>query len=192
MWQISVWPNTFIYIAFYFCLGRRKYYFAALYRLRDRRHYFQFTATPCWRPWTHARVFVVILETKTCHSRFREFRRVLIALVLRKGLVSWNHPCKGLGWPSYQRLPNNISIKIDTTQEYVRDEVSFLLFWGRDLSLIRMNGSTHLQQNLKVHKRFSRFGLECHEDDEKLTKCTTLYIGRTLVSFFFASFLHWL
>lgn len=31
---------------------------------------------------------------------------------------------------SYQRIPNNISIKIDTTQEYVRDEVSFLFLTG--------------------------------------------------------------
>jgi hypothetical protein len=47
-------------------------------------------------------------------------------LVLRKGQVPMKFFCKGLAdlYRITQRLPNNISIKIDTTQEYVRDEVS--------------------------------------------------------------------
>jgi hypothetical protein len=33
--QITVWDGTFIYIAFYFCLGRRKCRSTAPYNLRD-------------------------------------------------------------------------------------------------------------------------------------------------------------
>ncbi|KAH7916690.1 hypothetical protein BJ138DRAFT_3602 [Hygrophoropsis aurantiaca] len=84
--SITAAPNTFIYIAFYFCLGR-------LY----------------------------------CNS-------LLATLNARKGLrgesrdenmsLSLQGVQKTTGTTVSQsrRLPNNISIKIDTTQEYVRDE----------------------------------------------------------------------
>ncbi|KAN0098024.1 hypothetical protein V8E55_002470 [Tylopilus felleus] len=86
--SISASPNTFIYIAFYFCLGR-------LY----------------------------------CNS-------LLATLNARKGLRAGSHSdemslsLQGVQQKTTQsvigtttkRTPNNISIKIDTTQEYVRDE----------------------------------------------------------------------
>jgi len=88
--SISLWPNTFIYIGFYFCLGR-------LY----------------------------------CNS-------LLATLNARKGLRGDSHndemslslqgvqhkTTQSIVGTSQKRMPNNISIKIDTTQEYVRDEYS--------------------------------------------------------------------
>ncbi|KIL00285.1 hypothetical protein PAXRUDRAFT_8311 [Paxillus rubicundulus Ve08.2h10] len=87
--SISLWPDTFIYIGFYFCLGR-------LY----------------------------------CNS-------LLATLNARKGLRGDSHndemslslqgvqhkTTQSMVGTSQKRVPNNISIKIDTTQEYVRDEV---------------------------------------------------------------------
>ncbi|KAG6375259.1 hypothetical protein JVT61DRAFT_3476 [Boletus reticuloceps] len=86
--SITAWPNTFIYIAFYFCLGR-------LY----------------------------------CNS-------LLATLNARKGLRSESRSdemslsLQGVQQKTNQigttskRTPNNISIKIDTTHEFVRDEYS--------------------------------------------------------------------
>lgn len=60
---------------------------------------FQCTATPYLRPLTPAKVFVVIRETKTCRSRYKESRKRLTALmlVLRKGQVPMNFFLQGLG-----------------------------------------------------------------------------------------------
>jgi hypothetical protein len=86
--SISVWPNTFIYIAFYFCLGRL-YCNSLLATLNAR---------------------------KSLRGDSRDENMSLSLQGIQKSSNS-------IG-TSQRRLPNNISIKIDTTQEYVRDEYS--------------------------------------------------------------------
>jgi hypothetical protein len=76
----------------------------------------------------------------------------------------------------YQRLPNNISIKIDTTQEYVRDEVSVHSSGAADLVLICTYDSTHLQRRIsKADRRFNRFFVYgCHEVEKQHNVPTVL------------------
>jgi hypothetical protein len=87
----------------------------------------------------------------------------------------------------YQRLPNNISIKIDTTQEYVRDEVSVHSSGAADLVLIRTYDSTHLQRRIsKADRRFNRFFVYgCHEVEKQHNVPTVLSVE------YRHSFLHW-
>ncbi|OJA19252.1 hypothetical protein AZE42_05986 [Rhizopogon vesiculosus] len=87
--SITVWPGTFIYIAFYFCLGRL-YCNSLLATLNAR---------------------------KSLRGDSRDENMSLSLQGIQKSTAS------GIG-TSQRRLPNNISIKIDTTQEYVRDEYS--------------------------------------------------------------------
>ncbi|KAH7931261.1 hypothetical protein BV22DRAFT_1027496 [Leucogyrophana mollusca] len=85
--SITAAPNTFIYIAFFFCLGR-------LY---------------CNS----------LLATLNARKGLRgESRDDNMSLSLQ-GVQKTNVSAVGT---SSKRMPNNISIKIDTTQEYVRDE----------------------------------------------------------------------
>jgi len=86
--SITVWPNTFIYIAFYFCLGRL-YCNSLLATLNARK------------------------------SLRGDSHDENVSLSLQGIQKSTN----SVG-TSQRRLPNNIAIKIDTTQEYVRDEYS--------------------------------------------------------------------
>ncbi|KIJ70461.1 hypothetical protein HYDPIDRAFT_23564 [Hydnomerulius pinastri MD-312] len=87
--SIGVWPSTFIYIAFYFCLGR-------LY---------------CNS----------LLATLNARKGLRGDSRDDNMSLSLQGVQKTNQSMIGT---SQRRLPNNISIKIDTTQEYVRDEYS--------------------------------------------------------------------
>ncbi|KAF9247140.1 hypothetical protein BU15DRAFT_69979 [Melanogaster broomeanus] len=88
--SISVWPNTFIYIMFYFCLGR-------LY---------------CNS----------LLATLNARKGLRgDSQNDEMSLSLQGVKHKTNQSMAGT---SQNRLPNNISIKIDTTQEYMRDEYS--------------------------------------------------------------------
>ncbi|KAH0839436.1 hypothetical protein J3R83DRAFT_219 [Lanmaoa asiatica] len=88
--SIAAWPATFIYIAFYFCLGR-------LY---------------CNS----------LLATLNARKGLRgESRSDEMSLSLQGVAQKTNNSIVGT---TSGRVPNNISIKIDTTQEYVRDEVS--------------------------------------------------------------------
>ncbi|KAF8843184.1 hypothetical protein BDN67DRAFT_924969 [Paxillus ammoniavirescens] len=94
--SISLWPNTFIYIGFYFCLGR-------LY---------------CNS----------LLATLNARKGLRgDSRNDEMSLSLQGVQHKTTQSVVGT---SQKRMPNNISIKIDTTQEYVRDEV------GRVLTMI--------------------------------------------------------
>ncbi|KAH7888030.1 hypothetical protein F5I97DRAFT_1828908 [Phlebopus sp. FC_14] len=86
--SIAVWPTTFIYIAFYFCLGR-------LY---------------CNS----------LLATLNARKGLRGESNDEMSLSLQ-GVQKTNQSMIGT---SQRRIPNNISIKIDTTQEFVRDEHS--------------------------------------------------------------------
>ncbi|KAG0702308.1 hypothetical protein DFH29DRAFT_875226 [Suillus ampliporus] len=86
--QITVWADTFIYISFYFCLGRL-YCNSLLATLNAR---------------------------KSLRGDSRDENMSLSLQGIQKTSNS-------IG-TSQRRLPNNISIKIDTTQEYVRDEYS--------------------------------------------------------------------
>lgn len=88
--SITVWDGTFIYIAFYFCLGRL-YCNSLLATLNAR---------------------------KSLRGDSRDENMSLSLQGIQKTSNSIN-----VG-TSQRRLPNNISIKIDTTQEYVRDEYS--------------------------------------------------------------------
>ncbi|KAF8128176.1 hypothetical protein EV363DRAFT_1221732 [Boletus edulis] len=88
--SITAWPNTFIYIAFYFCLGR-------LY---------------CNS----------LLATLNARKGLRgESRSDEMSLSLQGVQQKTNQSMIGT---TTKRTPNNISIKIDTTHEFVRDEVS--------------------------------------------------------------------
>ncbi|KAI9460056.1 hypothetical protein HD554DRAFT_2323905 [Boletus coccyginus] len=87
--SIAAWPNTFIYIAFYFCLGRL-YCNSLLATLNAR---------------------------KSLRSESRDDE---MSLSLQGIQQKTNQSMIGT---TSKRPPNNISIKIDTTQEYVRDEV---------------------------------------------------------------------
>ncbi|KAF9222065.1 hypothetical protein BS17DRAFT_784363 [Gyrodon lividus] len=88
--SISVWPDTFIYIAFYFSLGR-------LY---------------CNS----------LLATLNARKGIRnDSRNDEMSLSLQGVPQKTNQSMIGT---SQKRMPNNISIKIDTTQEYIRDEYS--------------------------------------------------------------------
>jgi len=86
--SITVWPNTFIYIAFYFCLGRL-YCNSLLATLNAR---------------------------KSLRGDSRDENMSLSLQGIQKSTTSVG--------TAQKRLPNNIAIKIDTTQEYVRDEYS--------------------------------------------------------------------
>ncbi|KAL4075733.1 hypothetical protein J3A83DRAFT_2027255 [Scleroderma citrinum] len=85
---ISVWPNAFIYISFYFCLGRM-YCNSLLATLNARR---------------------IIRGDSTDDD---------VSMSLQ-GVKKTTQSVIGT---SQRPLPNNISIKIDTTQELVRDDV---------------------------------------------------------------------
>jgi len=87
--SIAAWPGTFIYIAFYFCLGRL-YCNSLLATLNARKS-----------------------------LRAGESRSDEMSLSLQGVQQKTNQSV--IGTPP-SRAPNNIAIKIDTTQEYVRDE----------------------------------------------------------------------
>ncbi|KAI9574512.1 hypothetical protein HD554DRAFT_2309935 [Boletus coccyginus] len=87
---ISVWPHTFIYIAFYFNIGRL-YCNSLLATLNARK------------------------GLRGSDSRHDELS------LSQTTQQKVNHSFLGT---ASQRAPNNISIKIDTTQEYIRDEYS--------------------------------------------------------------------
>ncbi|KAG0699869.1 hypothetical protein DFH29DRAFT_990646, partial [Suillus ampliporus] len=86
--SITLWPDTFIYVAFYFCLGRL-YCNSLLATLNARKGIRR-------ESHEHMSLSVQGLQTPT-DSRIGPSRRV---------------------------MPNDISIKIDTTREYIEDEYS--------------------------------------------------------------------
>ncbi|KAF8558816.1 hypothetical protein OG21DRAFT_1574511 [Imleria badia] len=84
---ISAWPHAFIYIAFYFCIGRL-YCNSLLATLNARKG--------LRKGESHHEDISLSTQPKVNHSFFG----------------------------ASKSRPNNISIKIDTTQEYIRDESS--------------------------------------------------------------------
>ncbi|KAF8548702.1 hypothetical protein OG21DRAFT_1489164 [Imleria badia] len=86
--SIAAWPDTFVYIAFYFCLGRL-YCNSLLATLNARKGL-----------RGESRSDETSLSLQGVHQKTTQS---MIATTSK-------------------RSPNNISIKIDTTQEYVRDE----------------------------------------------------------------------
>ncbi|KAJ8596451.1 hypothetical protein M405DRAFT_166863 [Rhizopogon salebrosus TDB-379] len=155
--SITVWPNTFIYIAFYFCLGRL-YCNSLLATLNARKSL---------RGDSRDENMSLSLQgiQKSTNS-VGTSQKVSSAIFLGMLLCLF----------CYQRLPNNISIKIDTTQEYVRDEVSVHSSGAADLVLIRTYDSTHLQRRIsKADRRFNRFFVYgCHEVEKQHNVPTVL------------------
>ncbi|KAI6004146.1 hypothetical protein EDD15DRAFT_2507560 [Pisolithus albus] len=102
--SISVWPNAFIYIAFYFCVGRRKLVRACHWYL-------------------HAEM---ILRAVYCNSLLATLnaRRIIRAASTDDDMSMSLQGARKTNLATSQRpMPNNISIKIDTTHELVRDDV---------------------------------------------------------------------
>jgi len=90
--SIAAWPNTFIYIAFYFCLGR-----------------------------LYCNSLLATLNARKSLRGDSRSRSDEMTLSLQGVQQKTNQSMIGTT-PNLKRAPNNISIKIDTTQEYVRDE----------------------------------------------------------------------
>ncbi|KAH0830254.1 hypothetical protein J3R83DRAFT_1615 [Lanmaoa asiatica] len=89
---VSVWPHAWIYIAFYYCIGR-------LY---------------C----------NTLLATLNARKRLKGGSRnddMSLSFQGHTAQQKTNHTMIGR---SSKQMPNNISIRIDTTQEYIRDEYS--------------------------------------------------------------------
>ncbi|KAI9460431.1 hypothetical protein HD554DRAFT_1586577 [Boletus coccyginus] len=100
--SIAAWPNTFIYIAFYFCLGRL--YCNSLLATLNMRNSLR----------TDSYDEDVSLSFKAAQQRTNPSMT---------GTIS-------------RRQPNNISIKIDTTQEHVWDEQHSVSSPSRDVKNI--------------------------------------------------------
>ncbi|KAI6047053.1 hypothetical protein EDC04DRAFT_2876186 [Pisolithus marmoratus] len=100
--SISVWPNAFIYIGFYFCVGRL--YCNSLLATLNARRIIRATSTD-------DDVSMSLQGVKK--SNLATSQRVRISPLYQKfmELSVW------------QPMANNISIKIDTTHELVRDDV---------------------------------------------------------------------
>ncbi|KAG1857209.1 hypothetical protein C8R48DRAFT_717539 [Suillus tomentosus] len=85
--SIAVWPDTYIYIAFYFCVGR-----------------------------LYCNSLLAILNAR------KDIRRNSCDEPLSISLHKARRPIESPIGSSQMEMPNDLSIKIDTTQEYTEDE----------------------------------------------------------------------
>ncbi|KAI6164995.1 hypothetical protein EDD17DRAFT_1474132, partial [Pisolithus thermaeus] len=129
--SISLWPNAFIYIAFYFCVGRL-YCNSLLATLNARR------------------IIRAASTDDDMSLSLQGARKTNLATSQR-----------------VRPVPNNISIKIDTTHELVRDD-------ARDE--VRKSHGVTLTKILTLTKAVLRE--RRHENDERRLKCDTLPGGK--------------
>jgi hypothetical protein len=159
--QIIVWPDAFIYVAFYFCLGRRTYNVAnnAVYELNVM-----------FSVYCNSLLATLNVRKTIRHDSSDE----PMALSLHRARRPVDSPSSSARMVStmnlhnvlltcLQGMPNDISIKI-TTQEYIEDEVSYVLYQRCDLVLTCTYASFYLQRISKALDQSNR----CVDEDHNI------------------------
>lgn len=155
--QIVAWPDTFIFVAFYFCLGRRTYNVA---------NHVVHELNAMFSVYCNSLLATLNVRKTIRHDSSDE----PMALSLHRARRPVDSPSSSARMVStvnlhnalltcIQGMPNDISIKIDTA-EYIEDEVSHVQ--RCDLVLTCTHTSFYLQRISKVRDQSNRCADEDH------------------------------